>query len=293
MDNKSIQLYSNPLIINTKDYDYLVNKLREFFKSKNFVEISRQNRLSILATYKDQFYVGSFNYTNATWPLAQTGQMWLEYEILKNPEIEGFFCLTTSYRLEKNPLDGIDDIIFRLFEFETHGNVYDLVKLERELLKFLGYKKEDIKMATYEEMQEKYEVEELEHKDEEKMETDIGKAVLLHDFPEHTYPFWNMKRDLRTNTVRKIDVILTGEKTICSGEREDNKYMIKRNFETIMDGKYKEKLYELFGEERTNKELEDYLNLNFFDRIGGGINIDRLIRSMKKENLINILNHIS
>ena len=286
MDNQFIQPYSSPLIINTKEYDYVVNKLREFFKSKNFVEVSTQNRLSILAACEDPFNVASFNYADAVWPLPQTGQMWLEYEILKNPEIEGFFCLTTSYRLEKNPVDGRHDIIFPLFEFETHGNVYDLVKLERELLKFLGYKKEDIKMATYEEMQEKYEVEELEHEHEEKMETDVGKAVLLHDFPEHTHPFWNMKRDLRTNMAHKIDVILSGQETIGSAEREDNKEMMKTRFETIMNGKYKEKLYELFGEERTNKELDDYLNLNFIERIGGGIGVTRLIRSMKKEKLI-------
>ena len=141
-------------------------------------------------------------------------------------------------------------------------------------------------MATYEEMQQKYEVEELEHEHEEKMGNDIGKVVLLHDFPEHIHPFWNMKRDLRTKTSQKIDVILNGQQIICSAEREENKEMMKTRFETIMDGKYKEKLYELFGEERTNKELEDYLNLNFFERIGGGIEVTRLIRSMKKENLI-------
>ena len=62
MDNKFIQPYSSPLIINTKDYDYVVNKLREFFKSKNFVEVSTQNRLSILAACEDPFNVASFNY---------------------------------------------------------------------------------------------------------------------------------------------------------------------------------------------------------------------------------------
>jgi len=76
------------------------------------------------------------------------------------------------------------------------------------------------------------------------------------------------------------------KKQSVTAEREDDKEMMKTRFETIMDGKYKEKLYELFGEERTNKELEDYLNLNFIERIGGGIGVTRLIRSMKKENLI-------
>ena len=53
-----------------------------------------------------------------------------------------------------------------------------------------------------------------------------------------------------------------------------------------MDGKYKDKLFELFGEERTMVEMDDYLNFEFFERCGGGIGMTRLIRSMKKEGLI-------
>ena len=57
-------------------------------------------------------------------------------------------------------------------------------------------------------------------------------------------------------------------------------------FNTIMNGKYRDKLYELFGKERTDKELNDYLNFNFFERCGGGIGVTRLMRSMKQEKLI-------
>ena len=57
-------------------------------------------------------------------------------------------------------------------------------------------------------------------------------------------------------------------------------------FNTIMDGAYKNKLYELFGEERTNAELDEYLQFDFFERCGGGIGVSRLMRSMKTENLI-------
>ena len=47
-------------------------------------------------------------------------------------------------------------------------------------------------------------------------------------------------------------------------------------------------MYELFGEERTMKEMKDYLDFNFFTRSGGGIGMTRLIRSMKLEGLLNI-----
>ena len=61
---------------------------------------------------------------------------------------------------------------------------------------------------------------------------------------------------------------------------------MRLRFNTIMDGAYKEKLYELFGKERTDAELDDYLNFDFFERSGGGIGMTRLIRSMKKEGLL-------
>ena len=38
--------------------------------------------------------------------------------------------------------------------------------------------------------------------------------------------------------------------------------------------------------ERTNAELDEYLQFDFFERCGGGIGVSRLMRSMKTENLI-------
>ena len=52
------------------------------------------------------------------------------------------------------------------------------------------------------------------------------------------------------------------------------------------NGDYKEKLFSLFGKERTIKEIRDYLNFEFFPRSGGGIGMTRLIRSMKMEGLL-------
>ena len=57
-------------------------------------------------------------------------------------------------------------------------------------------------------------------------------------------------------------------------------------FNTTMDGKYRDKLYELFGKERTDKELYDYLKFDFVERCGGGIGVTRLMRSMKAEKLL-------
>ena len=46
-----------------------------------------------------------------------------------------------------------------------------------------------------------------------------------------------------------------------------------------MDKTYSEKLFELFGKERVEKELEDFLSFDFFPRFGGGIGLTRLARA--------------
>lgn len=43
---------------------------------------------------------------------------------------------------------------------------------------------------------------------------------------------------------------------------------------------------ELFGQERTDKEMDDYFKFEFFERAGGGIGVTRFIRSMKAEGLM-------
>ena len=197
--------------------------------------------------------------------------MWLEYELLKKPDVAGYFCLTTSYRLEKNPVEGRHDIIFPLFEFETHGGMDTLIELEKELLEHLGYDKEKFMVKKYEDIATDMETKELEHEHETRLYEEHSPTYFITDFPEFTSPFWNMKRHEDTDGAKKVDVILSGQETIGSAEREDNKEEMLKRFKTIMDGSYSEKLYELFGQERTDAEMDDYLKLNFFKRCGGGI----------------------
>ena len=106
------------LLINTPKFNYVVQKLRSFFLARGFLECHTQNRLSILAACEDPSTITTFKYVNQTYPLPQTGQMWLEYELLKNPSYPGYFCVSTSYRQEPNPIPGRHDLIFPMFEFE-------------------------------------------------------------------------------------------------------------------------------------------------------------------------------
>ena len=102
-------------IIDPKKYTKTVDLLRSFFLSKGFFEVHTQNRLSILAACEDPETVTTYEYNGEVWPLPQTGQMWLEYELLKNPEAPGFFCVSTSYRQEPNPVEGRHEVIFPMF----------------------------------------------------------------------------------------------------------------------------------------------------------------------------------
>src|SRR4051812_17851297 len=115
-------------------YDEVLQKLRIFFKNRGFIEVNTQDRLSILAACEDPTTVATFNYAGELWPLPQTGQMWLEYELLRRPELPGVFCVDTSFRNEKNPVSGRHKLVFPLFEFESKGTILELQKLEEDAL---------------------------------------------------------------------------------------------------------------------------------------------------------------
>ena len=53
-------------------------------------------------------------------------------------------------------------------------------------------------------------------------------------------------------------------------------------FHTISDGMYADLLFKLFGKERVEKELDEFLSFDFFPRFGGGIGITRLISALDK-----------
>jgi aspartyl/asparaginyl-tRNA synthetase len=259
----------------------IVNKLRSFCIQKGFCEVSTQDRLSILAACEDPDTVATYNYAGEVWPLPQTGQMWLEYELLTKPDLPGVFCVSTSYRNEQNPVPGRHKVLFPMFEFEIKGTVQDLVKFETELLEHLGFGSQaSYHYKKYDELKRHYNTHELTHKHENQMQDDFGPVVFCRDFPSYTSPFWNMKKK-GANHAHKIDVILYGNETIGSAERSSNVDEMAKEFYTISGGKYAKKLFDLFGKERVEKELDGFFSLNFFPRCGAGIGITRLMDAAK------------
>ena len=274
----------------TETYHQVVNLLRAFFVARGFKEVPTQSRLSILAACENPHSVATFMYNGQVWPLPQTGQMWLEYELLKNPSWPGVFCVSTSYRDEKDPIPGRHEKIFPMFEFESKGTMKDLEALEAELLAALGFATPVV--ADYDATCAEYGgVTILEDEHESRMWREKGPIVSLQNFPERTSPFWNMKY-AGAGLFNKIDVIMYGQETIGSAERSCDPEDMRRIFYSVSEGGYAAKLFELFGKERVEGELDEFLKFDFFPRFGGGIGLTRLARAwnLKSESEVSVKN---
>ncbi len=274
--------------VDPTEFTSVTKKLRSFFDSRGFLEVHAQNRLSILAACEDPHTIATMNYSGEVWPLPQTGQMWLEWELLTKPQAAGFYCVTTSYRAEPNPVAGRHNWTFPMFEFEMHGDIEAMIVLQGELLEHLGFgSRREMPGGHYREIAQGFGVKTLNHDHEEQLCDTYGSVFFLRDFPEETNPFWNMRRyDHDPTLAKKVDVIIEGQETIGSAERSADAKQMLEGFRTIEDGKYAAKLYELFGAERVDEELKRYLANDFMVRSGGGIGMTRLIRAMKLNDLI-------
>jgi aspartyl/asparaginyl-tRNA synthetase len=276
--------------VDYKNFDVVVGKMRKFFKEvKGFTEVHTQNKKSILAACEDPKTIATYNYEGQIWPLPQTGQMWLEHYLLEHPEENGFFCVSTSYRNEPDPIPGRHDRIFPMFEFELKGGMDELRKVEGELLDYLGFKRlydGSFPTGDYDDVAKEYGVDELENEHEERLEKEHGPVFFLENFPERTSPFWNMRLHESKVHSNKIDVILHGIETIGSAERSIDPVTMKDTFYTISNGDYANLLFAQFGKDRVEKELEEFLKKDFFERSGGGIGVGRMIRAMRLSNLL-------
>lgn len=269
--------------VDAEEYNAVSRHFREFMWKEGFIEDHPQSRLSVMAACENPDNIATFNYAGMLYPLPQTGQMWLEYRMLRKPG--KYFCITTSFRNEPNPISGRHDKIFPMFEFELPGNIDDLVSMHKKILKHFGYEQEPVTL-DYDTIAKKYNVQELEHEHETRMYEEYGPVVFLKDFPMHTSPFWNMALYDDKQHAKKVDVILSGIETFGSAERATDKDEMRHQFNTISDGKYANILYSQFGKPRVEKELNDYLSYDMVERVGAGIGVTRFIRSLKMEGLL-------
>lgn len=265
------------------DFNDVSRRLRQFFQyTLGYIEVPAQSRLSILAACEDPQTISTFIFDKVLYPLPQTGQMWLERELLlrERGTIAGVFCQTTSYRDEPHPISGRHDKIFPMFEFESYGDMEDLKGVERGLLHALGLPIPFVR--SYDEICRKYDTMVLDHTHERRLHDDYdGVPILLERFPLRTHPFWNMKHR-GDNIFNKVDVIIGGIETIGSAERATDTDEMRKIFYQISNGEYANILFRLFGRDRVLDELEEYLSLKMVPRFGGGIGLTRLARVLEK-----------
>lgn len=270
--------------MNNCDYNYALKKLREFFDSEGFTEVECQSTQSILSACEDPKSVVTYQMDGLVWPNKQTNQMELEKILLKNPELNKIYCVTTSYRDEMTIEEGRHLKIFPMFEFESTGNFFDLTKLEIRLINHLGISDDMVEMY-YDMVVAKYREKIVDSKIEELLGKEVSTSMILSRFPRYTNPFWNMAEyENDKGFFKKADVLLFGMETIGSAERSCSESDMYNNFYSICDGEYSKILFHKFGKDRVLKELDEFLSLRMIPRFGGGIGISRLLRAIKLSN---------
>ena len=275
-----------------ESYHETVTQLRTFFLKRGYQEIDTQSRFSILAACEDPKTIATFEFDGIKWPLPQTGQMWLEDELLQNPHVPGLFCLTTSYRNEPNPDKNRHLKVFPLFEFETKGDMKTLQILLEDLFEYLGFGDKSLfRDGNYNSIASYYGVDLIETEQEKNIAYDFSSVFILKNFPFRSNPYFNMKKV--GNIAKKIDAIIYGVETVGSAERSCNPEEMKELFYTTSNGQYAELLFKHFGQSRVKQELDEFLSHNFFPRCGGGIGVHRLMRGIQLSKMENPSIHTS
>lgn len=269
------------------EFNKVATKLRDFFRTKNFIEIPSHLPLSILSACEDPSTITTTMIQNQVWPNKQTMQLEMEKYLMKNPTLEGMYCISASFRDEPNPTIGRHNRIFQLCDVEMRRDYNGMIEFWMDLLEYLGFgNRNTYKRFDYEDLCKRFNTDLLEHEHEERLYREEGSVVFIEKFPRRSSPFFNMRMDDKCEYAYKCDVIICGQETFGTAQRSSDKKQMRDMFHTISDGEYAEKLYSLFGKERVDKELDDFLSLDMITRSGGGIGINRLIRAMKLQGLL-------
>ena len=265
---------------------YIVSQFR---KTLGGTELFLQHLPSILAACENPLSILKymFNTTNEWWAMPQTNQMWLELYLLQNYVENMCHTVTYSFRDEINIEDRDKDRTvnksFVMFEWEAKGNYQFLLDTIEKLVKSIGFK--TITHVNYEAVCREFGVTII----DDFIEKQLNKyydadVVLLKYFPERTNPFWNMDFDDQFHLYKKVDVIINGEECGGGAQRSTDKMLQHARFYSIEDGKYSQKLFNEFGENRVKNELDFYLSLKFVERVGMGWGLSRLVKAFLNNN---------
>lgn len=286
--------------INPQHYDYIMKKIRKYFSDNGLTEAYLNTVPSIMNSCEDSANMQSYYWNGVKYAQNQTTQIFCEYlQLLEGEKSKGYYNVGTSHRIEVNPVPNrhAPGGKFVLIDAESDWDQRGLINFQKGLLRAIGIHPwngdEDFPEITYKQACLKYNVSEIGHEEEKKLCKDFNSpAVFLKDFTFGSHPFWNMKRD--GDIALKVDVIIghpdvCGQETIGSAERSCNVSEMREAFYSISNGDYCKKLFDEFGQDRVEKELEEYLALPFKQRSGMGIGLDRLIFACKS---LGIFDHL-
>lgn len=201
---------------------------------------------------------------------------------------KGYFAHNTSTRDEYKAGDGRREFKFPLTEFEfineTEESGFDeLALFLSKLITHLGFSPPE--MVYYEDECYHLGTEFIGDEEEQALCEKYGSVVLLGKFPLRTDPYWNM-RHAGCDIYDKIDVIIHGFESIGSAVRSCNVREMRTNICLQDEGNYLRTMYEYFGKERVDTEIEEYFDYDFIPRCGGGLGMSRIIRGMKIEGIL-------
>lgn len=266
-------------------YAYVMKKLREVCDNYGLTECYLNDFNSTLSACESPESLRTFEWDSVKYSLPQTKQMDIERLVSEHPECKGFYNIGNSYRLEPNPVQNRHKDIFCIADIELQGDLEELMKFQKQILLGLGIKPfhgDDFPQIDYLDACKKYGVDEIGHDEEIRLCQDFNSpAVFLCKFPLSTSPFFNM--EIEGDVALKIDVIIGNPnggqpmETFGSAQRSCDPDHMRKMFYTISNGQYAQALYNEFGKERIDKELEEYLSLKFIPRSGMGIGMNRLV----------------
>lgn len=201
---------------------------------------------------------------------------------------KGYFAHNTSTRNESRAGDGRREFKFPLTEFEfinqsEESGFDELAEFISKLLVHLGF--DAPKLVEYEDECKKFGVEFIEDEEEQALCDKYGSTVLLGKFPLRSDPYWNM-RHAGNGIFDKIDVIIHGFESAGTAVRSCNVDEMKKNIHLQDSGNYIQAMYNHFGKERVDDEINEYTDYKFVPRCGGGLGMSRIIRGMKIEGLL-------
>jgi len=238
--------------VSNKQYHYVANCIRFFLIENGLIECCLQSKFPGLSLHDDG-----------------TNQLCLEYELLQNPDVAGYFCIANVNIENPNLVPTV--------EFVIKGDIHVLESFIHHLLIYLCYhtvSKYIIKDYNYITTKLNMDVNYLSSTVKQKIYNKFGAVFLLKNYPTNTMAHWTTKKTNVNDTYDKLVTILSGIEAIISYEMSSDKNDMYNQF------------YANIEPDDLSAELDQYLSQSFITRSYGNIFTLAIIESMLKERLI-------